>query len=88
MTKHEPQPMESTMPETDINARTAMGPGRLPEELWMLWNPKGGVWVVSIDDAPDGPTYLVAFGQPEAEAAAKHQEDYYGVDGCVAVWVL
>lgn len=57
----------------------------LPAELWGLWNdcpehPDGGNWVCSIDDAPHGDTFLVAFSEREAKFAAIHQNESYGLN--------
>jgi hypothetical protein len=57
-----------------------------PAELWMLWLPESEAWVVSVDDAPGGPTYLASLGEEEAKAAAEHQEYLYGIR-CVPVRV-
>jgi hypothetical protein len=59
-------------------------PAEVPAELWMLWN--GADWVVSVDAAPGGTTYLVARSRHEAEAAAKHQEYLYDTE-CIPVRV-
>ena len=56
----------------------------IPAELWMLW--EGSGWVVSVDEAPGGPTYLVAFSEADADSAAAHQEETFGVE-CVPVRV-
>jgi len=50
----------------------------IPGELWMLWNEPAdrrfdAGWVASIDDAPHGQTYLVAFSESEAAMASAHQ---------------
>jgi hypothetical protein len=55
-----------------------------PSELWMLWLPETETWVVSVDDAPGGPTYLASLREEEALAAAEHQEYMYGIR-CVPV---
>jgi hypothetical protein len=63
----------------------------IPGELWMLMNrndscePEGG-WVRSFDDAPSGETFLVAFSEKEALAAAAHQNELYFLN-CVPVRV-
>lgn len=53
----------------------------IPNELWMFWvgsdGKRPGHWVVSVDDAPGGQTYLVAFTEAEAKTAATYQEDTY-----------
>jgi hypothetical protein len=67
---------------SDVAARLATP--RIPAELWMLWD--GGGWVRSIDEARGGPTYLAARSKGEAEKAAVHQSELFGVD-CVAVRV-
>lgn len=61
-------------------------PDRIPDELWMLWEVNSGCWVVTVDDAPNGETYLVAFSESEAQAAARHQDETYQLD-CVPVQV-
>jgi hypothetical protein len=57
----------------------------VPAELWMLWlygcddgDFKPG-WVVTDDDAPRGPTYMVALSEEHAKAAATYQEELYGI---------
>jgi hypothetical protein len=61
----------------------------IPAELWMLRNTDGeghdgGSWVLSIDAAREGDTYLTCFSEAEAVAAAAHQNDNYDLD-CVPV---
>lgn len=51
----------------------------IPSELWMLRNDDNGRFVPSIDDAPGGDTYLVAFTEGEAINAALHQAKEYDV---------
>jgi hypothetical protein len=75
------------MPEATITAPP------IPDELWLLWNPDDDTsdphppcWVVSVDDAPGGRTYLTAFTEAEAVAAAGHQAELYCVN-CVPVRV-
>jgi hypothetical protein len=51
----------------------------IPAELWMLWIPRLGEWALSLEARKDGPTYLVAFSEPQAAAAAKHQNEHYVV---------
>jgi hypothetical protein len=59
-------------------------PATLPPELWMLWRGEG--WVVSLDDAPGGETYLVATSEREARIAAEYQNDMYELN-CIPVRV-
>jgi hypothetical protein len=49
----------------------------IPGELWMLWIPRLGEWVISTDD---GPTWLVVFSEVDAIDAAKFQAKQYAVD--------
>lgn len=55
-----------------------------PPEVWLLWT--GREWVESIDEALGGPTYLAAFDELEALAAAAHQNRLYGIE-CTPVRV-
>lgn len=58
----------------------------MPAELWMLWHCESGSWVLSVDDAPGAPSYLVAFGEADAIGAAKHQADLWGLE-CIPIRV-
>jgi hypothetical protein len=58
----------------------------VPAELWLLWIPDSRIYVLSMDDARDGPTYLAAFSQAEATRAAEHQGRMYDFH-CVPVRV-
>lgn len=59
----------------------------VPIELWMLWVPSTGVWVVSVDDAPGGETYLACCSEEEALIAAEYQNGMYDQLGCIPVRV-
>lgn len=59
----------------------------IPGEIWLLWVYPAGPFVVSIDEARGGTTYLAAFSGREAIEAAMHQRDVYDVD-CSPVLVF
>jgi len=52
-------------------------PAAIPGELWMLQH-ESGRWCLAADNADHlgGQTYLVAFSEAEAVAAAKHQDEF------------
>lgn len=52
----------------------------VPDELWMLWVIDSSKYLVSIDEARGGTTYLIAFSKTEAEEAARHQFEQYFVE--------
>lgn len=47
----------------------------LPAELWLLW--EGKRFVVSVDDAKRGETFLAATSEESALAACEHQLNAY-----------
>lgn len=59
---------------------------KIPDELWMLHDTLDGSWIVSIDDATEGNTFLVSLSEAAARAAAAHQKELYDLD-CVPVRV-
>lgn len=63
----------------------------IPDQLWMFWLPNGedqhAGWLVTNDDAPQGPTYLVAFSESDARNAALHQENTYDLENVTPVRV-
>lgn len=77
------------MHQSDIIRLTerSYAPFSIPDEIWGLWQEVPGTcgdgyWIVSVDDAPSGPTYLVSFTEDEAEAAARHQNETYSLSCC------
>lgn len=63
----------------------------MPAELWMLWitdeDGENGKWLVSVDDAPGGTTYLACFTEDEAIAAIEHQALTYGTENVTPIRV-
>lgn len=57
-----------------------------PSEVWLLVNANGRP-VESLDDAREGPTYLVAFSETEAKRACEHQRGLYDLH-CVPVRIV
>ncbi len=86
ITAQEPttMPDRKTTSETTATSSPRTDP-LIPTQLWGLWNDDsdytlGGFWVLSIDNAPHGNTYLICFSEAEATFAAAFQNKAYDLD--------
>lgn len=73
------------MPDPTEAASTPAVSPPVPAQLWALWqdlpgHEHGGYYIVSLDDAPHGETYLVAFTETEAVMAANYQNESYDLN--------
>ncbi len=49
------------------------------EEIWLLWNPICGSFVLPIDDPPSGRPFLASGSEAEAKVLAEYQWECYQV---------
>lgn len=73
--------MPSKQPATEPSESSA--PPAI-NELWMLWSDVNKAWVVSLDDAPGGESFLCCLTESEAQMAADYQNGNYELS-CRAV---